>query len=91
MKCGYDPESFWDQTSRSLFLAFEAFEERREIERKDRMSHAWHVAVWSRVDPKKFPTHDRVVQRKNRRAMTPEQQWRVMSALVTSPSTPTRN
>lgn len=92
MKCGYDPDAFWDQTPRLLFLAFEAFEERRAIERDDRMSLAWHIALLGRIDPKKFPSHDRLVQRRsNRRKMTPEEQWRVMSALVNTPSSPTRN
>lgn len=50
---GYDPESFWDQTPRTLSLAFEAGNENRRMAHNDRAWLAWHVAGLQRV--KRFP------------------------------------
>ena len=46
---GYDHESFWDQTPRTLSLAFDAHNETRRIAHNDRAWLAWHVAALQRA------------------------------------------
>jgi hypothetical protein len=51
---GHDPETFWDQTPRTLSLAFEADNETRRMAHNDRAWLAWHVAGLQRV--KRLPS-----------------------------------
>lgn len=90
MKCGYDPESFWDQTSRSLTLAFEARAELNEIEHDQRMSLAWHIAALVRWPyPQKgrpvrpFPKLDKLlIGKRPRTPQTPEQMLQIAKMLT---------
>lgn len=50
---GYDHESFWDQTSHTLSLTFEAANDRFRREHNDRAWLAYHIAGLGRA--KKFP------------------------------------
>ena len=45
---GFDLESFWDQTARTIQIAYEGAIERRRLEHNDRAWLAWHVAAMSR-------------------------------------------
>lgn len=49
---GYDHESFWEQTSRTLALTFAAHREVQIKEHNDRAWQAWHTAALGRT--KKF-------------------------------------
>lgn len=53
MAMGFEPDAFWDQTVRTITLAFQATTQRLEREHNERMSLAWHVAALSRT--KKLP------------------------------------
>jgi hypothetical protein len=46
---GYDQESFWDQTPRTLSLAFEADNENRRRAHNDRAWAVWHIATLQRA------------------------------------------
>lgn len=46
---GYDIDSFWDQTPRTLGLAFDAGNEKLRIEHNERAWLAWHTAALHRV------------------------------------------
>lgn len=50
---GYDHNSFWDQTPRTLSLTFSANEDRRIREHNERAWSAWHIAALQRT--KKMP------------------------------------
>lgn len=46
---GYDHDSFWDQTPRTLSLTFEAFNEMQVRAHNERAWLAWHTAALSRA------------------------------------------
>jgi hypothetical protein len=50
---GYDLDSFWDQTPRTLSLAFAAYDETQVNDYNGRAWLAWHMAALSRS--KKLP------------------------------------
>lgn len=47
--CGYDHESFWDQTPRTLSLTAKAYNERMTDEHNERAWLAWHIAGLGRT------------------------------------------
>lgn len=51
---GFDLETFWDQTPRTLSLAFEAGNENLRMAHNDRAWLAWHVAGLQRI--KRMPS-----------------------------------
>jgi hypothetical protein len=67
---GYDHESFWDQTPRTLSLTFDAYQEMQINAHNDRAWLAWHIAGLSRT--RKMPNLTKLMMHKPR-AMTPTQ------------------
>lgn len=65
---GYDHESFWDQTPRTLSLTFEAYNNRQAREHNQRAWLAWHTAVLSR-QKKLDPLSKLLVQKQSRTPM----------------------
>jgi len=59
---GYDHESFWDQTPRTLSLTFDAGHENRINEHNQRAWLAWHVAGLQRA--KRMPPLNSLIVRK---------------------------
>jgi len=56
---GYDPESFWDQTPRTLSLAFEADNENRRLAHNEAAWTAWHTAGLQRAQ--RMPKLDKLL------------------------------
>lgn len=79
MKCGYDQESFWDQTPHTLTLAFEAHRERSIVEHNERAWLAFHVAALQRT--RKFPPLRRLMMR-DRRPQSWQQQLAIAKQLT---------
>lgn len=50
-----DPEAFWRQTPRTFAAIMEGRIEAAKSAYNERMSLAWHVAVLSMSEPKRFP------------------------------------
>lgn len=65
--CGYDIESFWDQTPRTLSFAFEAQKEIRQtafnLQHNQNAWLAWHVAALQR-SKRMPPLHKLMVKQK---------------------------
>lgn len=59
---GYDHESFWDQTPRTLSLTIRAYNERIIDEHNERAWLAWHTAGLSRT--KKMPRLESMLAKK---------------------------
>ena len=58
MMMGYDPDSFWEQTPRTLSLAFDAHNEMQIKDHNDRAWLAWHSAGLGRA--KRMPPLSRL-------------------------------
>lgn len=72
MECGYTIESFWDQTSRTLEIAFKAREAVLLQEYNDRVTQAYNIAALSRYPRnKRLPRLQSLLARPKRR-----QSWR---------------
>ena len=59
---GYDLESFWDQTPRTLSLAFDAFNDMQINQHNEHAWMAWHIAALHRA--KKMPHLNLLLVRK---------------------------
>lgn len=49
MRAGFEPDAFWDQTSRTLAIAYEAKRLAGVDAHNARMTLAWHVAALQRT------------------------------------------
>lgn len=69
---GFDAARFWNITPREIDREMRAAMKRREIEADERMSMAWHIAAFTRVDHKKFPKLKDVLGRVSRGTPKPQ-------------------
>jgi hypothetical protein len=75
---GFDPESFWDQTIRTMTIAMNGKLRAARREHNQRAWLAWHVAALHRA--KKLPTLKSMLARDKPRA----QSWQEQSNILAS-------
>lgn len=75
---GFAEAQFWYSTPRQIMTHFDAVRFRVEREHRARMSHAWHVAMLSRV--KKIPPLDSLIGIKN--VSRKRQDWREQKSIA---------
>jgi hypothetical protein len=66
VKCGVDPDDFWDSSLRHTLLSCEGFIYRQELDAERRVTSAWLTAAWQRA--KRMPSLRSVVSKVKRRA-----------------------
>jgi hypothetical protein len=71
---GFDPARFWNITPREVEREMTAARKRREIEADERMSLAWYIAAFTRVEAKKFPKLKDVIGKRARQSQPSEPQ-----------------
>lgn len=76
MTVGFDIDSFWDQTPRTVFIGIQGKNEAARIAHNQRAWAAYHTASWQRS--KKMPSYRSVVMNKRPPAQSVEQQYAIM-------------
>ena len=77
IRCGVSVSEFWDLTPRELYYVAEAFREKLQDDREQRLVQAYQTAVFYRA--KRLPSLRRIIERMRaaehgpKRAQTPEQ------------------
>lgn len=75
---GFDPESFWDQTIRTMSIAMNGKLRAARREHNQRAWLAWHVAALQRA--KKLPTLKSMLARDRPRPQSWQQQSTIMQS-----------
>lgn len=78
MTLGFDPDSFWDQTIRTITAAMRGKNEAQRIEHNRQAWIAWHIAAFHRA--KKMPSLKSLMAKKRPR----EQTWQEQAAIMQS-------
>lgn len=71
-RCGVGIEEFWASTPWMLGVAVSAEGQRAEHEYRLALYGAWHTAMLGHSDPKKVPSLDKLLSRKQKAQKTPD-------------------
>jgi hypothetical protein len=75
---GFDPESFWDQTFRTMAIAINGKLRAARREHNHRAWTVWHIAAFQRT--KRLPTLKSLLAREKPRAQSWQEQAHIMQA-----------